>query len=121
MAFHIGFIQHIDAILIAQIVPVIIVGIMGSTDRVDIVLQHDADILLHHFPGESISVFGMGLMPVHTPEGNGNPVDADQILIICFPFKPSGIRGLISDLAESHLTGFVNRPVSCGLLNDQGI
>ena len=94
---------------------------MGGTDGIDVVFQHDADVLLHHFLRDGIAIFRVGLVPVNAPEADGLPIDANQVGIVGAALKPAGRRGLIGDFAEAHLSGFINRSAPAVLLQHQRI
>ncbi len=49
MAFQVGLIDHVQAVLIAQLIPSGLVGIVAGADRIDIVLLHEPDIPHHIF------------------------------------------------------------------------
>ncbi len=68
MGFQAGFIDQIQAIAVSQVIPVGIVGIMGSADRVDVVGLQDADVFFHLFPGDGSAVCRREFMAVDSAQ-----------------------------------------------------
>jgi len=66
VAFNIRFIYHVQAVLVAQIVPGRLVRVMRGAHGIDIVLLHDQDIFDHTFQRYGLSEVRIGLMAVHT-------------------------------------------------------
>ena len=121
VALDVGLVHHIDAVFVAQVIPVGVVGVMAGAYGIDVVFQHDPDILLHYLFRNGIAVFRVGLMPVHAPEGNGLSVDADQVVIRGAVLIPAGGCGFVGDLAEAHPIAFVHRAAIRLFLQHQGV
>ena len=49
VALHIGLGHQVDAVLVAQLVPLSVVGVVASAHGIDVQFLHDADILNHPF------------------------------------------------------------------------
>ena len=82
--------HDIDAVFVAEVVPVIVIGIVRGAYRIDIELLHDADVLLHARPGHDIAPVGVQFVPVRALEQNGLAVHQD-------------LGVLYLHLAEAHL------------------
>ena len=66
--FDIGLIQHVEAILVAQLVPFGHIGIVAGADGVDVVLLHQRDVLNHPLARDHLAVIRIEFVPVHTLE-----------------------------------------------------
>ena len=64
MRFHIGLSYHIQAILVAQVVPIVVVGIVASAHSIDVQLFHPLHILLHAVTRNHIPPIGIHLVAV---------------------------------------------------------
>ena len=62
--FDIGFVDQVETVFVAKVVPARIVRIMARTNRVDIERLHERDILKHAFFGERVAGERMMLVPV---------------------------------------------------------
>ena len=75
VGLNVRFCHDIDAILVTQVIPIIVIGIVGCTHRIDIELLHDPDILLHALAGHDIAPVGVQFVPVSALEEHGLAVD----------------------------------------------
>ena len=66
--------HHIDAILVAKVVPSGIVAIVAGADGIHVQFLHDLDVLHHLLYADNISAVGVKLMTVHALEEDGLPV-----------------------------------------------
>ena len=55
VTLHVGLGHHVQAVLIAQVVQIVIIGIVRGADSVDVVLFHQLHILLHHLTGNVLT------------------------------------------------------------------
>ena len=86
MTFDIRLGAEIYAVEVAEIVPKMMVGIMGGTHSVDVVTLHEPDVGDHIPKRYRPPGFGAGLMAVHAFELDLPPVDengiADDLLLL---------------------------------------
>src|SRR5574344_862807 len=81
----IRFGYHVQTILIAQIIPARIVGIMRSTNSIDIELFQYFDILQHAVVSNVVGSIGIHLMTVHTFYQHRLAID-QQLSVLDFYF-----------------------------------
>ena len=62
----IGFCTHVYSILIAEVIPLWVVGIVGCAHGVDIELLHAHNVLNHTLTTHHIAAIGVELVAVHT-------------------------------------------------------
>ena len=79
VCFHVVLCNHIESILIAQIINTNIIRIMAGSYRIDIILFHRYNVLNNIFCRDSSSCFGAELMSVHTLKNNPLPIDVHNI------------------------------------------
>ena len=70
----VGLVHDIDAVAVAQLVPLRVVGIVARAYGVDIHLFHDADVLDHPFAAYHIAADGIHLVAVGALDQHGLPV-----------------------------------------------
>ena len=58
--------HQVDAILVTEVIPQRVVGIVTGTNGIDIKTFHDLDILKHAFTGDDIAAVRIHLMTVGT-------------------------------------------------------
>ena len=75
MTFNIGLINYINTILVAQLIPVGVIGIMRRAYGIDIIGFHDFDILSHGFFGNHMTCPLVVLMTINAFEQNGLTID----------------------------------------------
>ena len=100
MGFHICFAHDIHTVLIAEPVEVGIIAVMGSSDSVDIIFLHEADILKHSFLRNSLAVERIGIMAVHAFEKEAFAVDSDRLPV----FGSYIVCPVNSSRSEAYLT-----------------
>ena len=66
MGLEIGLVYDIKAKIIAQLEKIGMIGIVRSTDSVDIMLLHQKNILKHRPPGDISSGIRMKIMTIYT-------------------------------------------------------
>ena len=96
MTFQICFIDHIQAICITQIIKVFICRIMGTTDRIDIILFHQTDIRFHLFPCDSSSFRRIIIMMIHSVQQNNLAIDAEIVVFDLNSAKTAPHRHFLS-------------------------
>ena len=67
--------HHIDAVFVAELIPVRVVGIMAGTHGVHVELLHQPDILFHPLVRYHIAAVGIEFVPVHALDENALAVD----------------------------------------------
>src|SRR5688572_17459585 len=75
MHFNVCFIYQIDTVLITQLCPEWIIGIMAGTDSIDIVLLHQTDVLEHGCLVDSMAPDLIMLVTVDTMHVECSTVD----------------------------------------------
>ena len=71
VGFHVALCHHHQSVFIAEIIQILIVGIMGGTDGIDIELLHQLNVLLIQLTGHIAPRFGVVVMPVRSAEFKG--------------------------------------------------
>ena len=72
---HIGLVDHVDPVPVAELVPKRIVGVMGGAHRVDVEALHEPDVRDHAFPGHSAAPFRIVFVAVHPFQTDRFPVE----------------------------------------------
>ena len=75
MAFDIGLILEIDAVLVAEVVPVGRIGIVAVAHVVDVALLHEEHFVLHLLAGHVVSCGGIVFVAVHALHLDGLAVE----------------------------------------------
>ena len=75
MRFDVGFVNQVDAIPVAQIVPARVVGVVAGAHGVDVELFHQLNVLDHGLHSDRVARVGIVLVPVHASEQNRHAVD----------------------------------------------
>ena len=92
MALLVGLGSHVDAVLVAQVVPDGVIRIVACADGIDVQTLHDLYVLNHALAAHHIAPIGVKLMAVCTLDENGLAVDK-QLSVLDF------------NLAETYLLG----------------
>ena len=100
--FDIRLIYHIQSVTVAKSVPIRVGRIMRIAHRIDIVLFHQADILLHQFLTDSTSQLGM-FVPVNTFHQYRYPIDTETAVLYFRSAEPHPATGYFGHLARSIL------------------
>ena len=74
MAFDVGFSYHINAVLVAELIPIVVVRIVASTHGIQVELFHYLDVLNHALFGNDITAVRIQLMTIGT-------LDKDRLTI----------------------------------------
>ena len=77
VGFEVGFGHNVQPHLIAQFVPTRVVGIVGGAHGIDVVLLHDADVLLHALHTHHISAVGIQFVAVGAFDEERHPVHTE--------------------------------------------
>ena len=101
VALDVGLILEVDAVLVAEVVPAGVAGVVGVAHVVDVSALHEHDLALHLLRGDGVAHRGIDLLTVHALELHGLPVDVvvaagESELIL----RGGGVADL--DLAEPH-------------------
>ena len=75
VALDVGLGCKVDAVLVAEVIPARVVGIVAGAHGVDVQLLHDLDVLNHTLHGDDIAAVGIQLVAVGTLDENGLTVD----------------------------------------------
>ena len=81
MSLEIGFIHHIQTILITQIIYIRIIRIMAGPDGIEVELLHQSEVRLHFSPRYALAAEFTMVMPVHAIKLDRHTVDK-QLLIL---------------------------------------
>ena len=95
VGLNIGLVNHIKAIFVAQLIPPWLVGVMGISHGINIVLFHQKNILNHAFLRDMPSPLRFRLMAVNSLEHDWLTVNHDLSLVS--PVIDNG------NLPESHV------------------
>ena len=98
MRFEVGLSGEVDTILVAEVVPTGIVGIVAGTYGIDIELLHDLDVLNHALHGYDVTTIGIELMTIGTLDEDGLAVN-EQLASLDFDMAEAdllanGLEGL---------------------------
>lgn len=120
MTLNVGLAHHVKAILVAELVPLGVVGVVGGAHGVDVELLHHLHILHHLVDVERASVDGVVLLSVHALDGEGHAVHHEQSVLHLHGAEPEGLRHAL--LHPSVLVGGVDdERVEVGLLGVPGL
>ena len=108
MGLQVGLGHHVQAVLVAQIVQIVVVGVVRGPHGVDVVALHQLHVFLHHFPADVLAGDRVGVVAVHAPEHQGLAVDGDGgVLVVGGDRVAVGVhfRPGEADLPEAQLLG----------------
>ena len=75
MAFEIGFSTDVEAILVAKVIPIVVIGIVAGAHGVDVHLLHLEHILEHTFATDHITSIGVKFMTIGALDKNRLTID----------------------------------------------
>ncbi len=78
----VGLVDHINAILVAKLIPLRVIGIVARAHGIDVELLHDGQVALHLLACHDIAAIGAELVAVDALEQHGAAVD--QQLAACY-------------------------------------
>ena len=58
MGFDIRLVYDIKPVLVGQLIPIRVVGVVAGPDRIDVELLHQADVFFHRSPDGCDGIFG---------------------------------------------------------------
>ena len=82
---------HIETILVAEVIPVRIVGIVAGAHGIDVELLHDLDVLLHPLVRHHVAAVRVEFVPVDALDQDAFPVD-QQVGALDFDFAEAGVE-----------------------------
>ncbi len=89
----VGFVDHVKAVAVAEVVEIGVVGIVGTAHGVDVVRLDDLYVLLHHLPRNGAAIVRMGFMAVDPLELDGLAVDQHGSVVSDFHGAESDVDG----------------------------
>ena len=75
MRFKIGFVDQVDAVFVAQVVPVFLVGVVRGADGVDVVPLAERDVVDHVLPGDGAAALRVEFVAVGALEDHALAVE----------------------------------------------
>ena len=104
VGFHIRLTHHIESILIAEPVQIIVIAVVGCTDRIDVILFHHHYVFQIHILRNHPSVERICVMTVCSLQKQRLPVDLHGIPCLCRHIVILVyLRGCKGNLTESEL------------------
>ena len=111
MRLHVRLVDHVDTILVADIIHARVVRVMRHAQRIDIESFHQLHILLHPFVGHHTSKVRVNLVAVHSSELNRLAIDQEAC---------DTVASLLQlHLAEARLVAFVLHHLARSILQGQ--
>jgi len=104
VALDVGLADHVEAVLVAERIPLGGVGIVAGADGVDVVLLHQADVLHHALARHDLAQIGVPLVAVDAADEHTPAVDT-EMAVADFDGAEADFRW--DDFA--HLTGRIAR------------
>ena len=83
--------HHVNAVLITEVIPGDLVGVMAGTDCIDMVPFHARHIPGCLFPGDAPPIFCAPLMAVHAIDHQAPAIEANHLILYLNPAEPKGI------------------------------
>jgi hypothetical protein len=81
VALDVGLVDEVEAVLVAEVVPALVVGVVREPDRVEVVALHDLDVADHVREVEGLAVPLVVLVAVHALDEHAvphlDPAEAD--------------------------------------------
>src|SRR5699024_6534193 len=81
VAFQIGFVDHVDAVAVTQVVPQALVGIVAGAHGVDVVAAENIHGGVHILGTDGTAFFGVPLVAVYAVEHHPLPVQAHDAVL----------------------------------------
>ena len=78
VTLHVALVHHVEAVCIAEVVPLRRVGVVTGPDSIDVVLFHQDNIADHRLTRDSASAVHVELMPVDTFDGDRLSVHQEE-------------------------------------------
>ncbi|MFM1944245.1 MAG: hypothetical protein RI897_3227 [Verrucomicrobiota bacterium] len=77
VAFDIGFIDEVESVGVAEVVPFRVVGVVTGADCVDVVALHEEDVLEHGGTGDRVAGVGVHFVAVDAADNDGLAVEKE--------------------------------------------
>ena len=103
VGFDVRLIHQVEAVAVAEFIPLRAVGVVARPDGVDVVLLHDPDVPDHGLPGDHLRPLRIELVAVHPPDEDGLVVHQE---LSSLDFHPSEADGALENLQAPALTVF---------------
>ena len=81
MGFEVGFVDQVDAVLVAQFVPAFLVRVVRGADGVDVVALAEDHVIDHVLLGDGAAAFGVELVAVGALEHDALAVDGQDAVL----------------------------------------
>ena len=81
VAFLVGFVHHVHSVLVAELVPARVVGVVAGADQVYVGLFHQFQVLAHEFLGHGPAGAGMVFVAVHALQLNHLAVYLEEFAV----------------------------------------
>ena len=102
MAFEVCLADHVDAVAVAELVHVGVIGIVTCAQGIDIPLLHQPDVSLHAFAAYHIPSSRINLMTVHALDEHGLAVYQQLVSANLYLPESDGHRDVIA-----RITGYM--------------
>lgn len=97
MAFDVGFVPDIETIAVAELVPILVVGVMAGADGIDIEVLHKHNIELHLLAADILAGIGAMLVAVDAADSDRPAVDTEL----------AGAHNSVADIVLGLLDGHI--------------
>mmetsp|Transcript_33179 Transcript_33179/g.53425 ORF Transcript_33179/g.53425 Transcript_33179/m.53425 type:complete len:261 (+) Transcript_33179:483-1265(+) len=97
MGLDVGFIDHIQAMLVTQLVPVGIFGMVRVSDSIEIVHLHEANVFQHVFFADDSTSAAVELAVIHAPNEELPAVHAEPAVSNLNGAKPNPVADHLRD------------------------
>ena len=105
--------HHIKTILVAQLIPLRVVGIVTGAHGIDVELLHNLDVLYHPFTAHDVATVWIHLVSVGSFDINRLPIDQQlTVLNLHFP-EPHLLRNHLNDLSALLHCGDKGEEIGC--------
>ena len=108
--FHIGLVDQVDAVFVAQVVPVFLVGVVRGADGVDVVPLAERDVVDHVLPGDGAAALRVEFVAVGALEDHALAVELHDAVFDAEATEADALRCGFNDraiMADHHNLQFV--------------
>ena len=108
--FKIGFVDQVDAVFVAQVVPVFLVGVVRGADGVDVVPLAERDVVDHVLPGDGAAALRVEFVAVGALEDHALAVELHDAVFDAEATEADALRCGFNDraiMADHHNLQFV--------------
>ena len=88
VALKVGFVHHIEAVKVAQVIPFGRVRIVGRAHRIEVVLLHQANVLDHRLARDRVAGVRVHFVPVDSLDVDGPPIKLEARSLDLDPPEP---------------------------------